>query len=1225
MAGRIVAPELFTVMGSVVDWAAVAEATQQSRPAAEIAKERGLGSAAGLQLRWAFKPEIGFPRLPFTVWVRGRKSVTDGATELKPTSVVVGGMQLLILDVPCAEVVVALDSGPGGLCLASTGVPLGSRIVDTAPVGAGAAVVILRGPQIRTVSVPLGSVVNAAIGQTHAVADDPEWKEIEIVGLPGDGRSATGTDLLADQGLVTALTDPVTASLDRYRRGAAFYGWDAELEPGVPAPPWVLADPVAIIKLFHAEMLGDFVDLVDTAAPGDQHRRDYQRPVATPSGRTATATFNPLRMLIYSALTDPLNALVTGFGTALQSVMLAELLPRLDTGALTHVPAATERSVLDVMVTSTWVDSAGKDAEYAALLLGAQHLSLPPATPAAVTASSRGHEAPTVLDGPFRAVVELAWTVPTAMLPFHLGSHALARRAQTPTGPAVTLLQKRPNDVAVQPIGETFDPLTPTRRTGSDTTYPIDGSAVPNVVRYAVANEDILGRWSRWAGASVSVAEPPAGTVTMAGARLDTTVVPGPCAAMLTVDVTWNWASRSVRTIEVVGRLYPQTWASDPPTDLSVPGIPGAIRTIGVGLLASITFDADGTITAATSGPGMSATAQHLSLDGMTIVATPLAGRGARRYRVAIAGFDLDFTAAGRWGLALWARGTEGVTPYRQGPWTTTPVVTSAADPRPPVITSAYEAVLLASLRDADGLHHARLTWTPMAGAGAYRVYTVSEATFRAMRGLPEPRPSDTLTTRLATLRAAFQADPDRRPFTRLGAEAVTGTSLPVTLPRGTKDLHLYVVLGVSAGEVESAWPASSDPLCGRRFVAFAAPQTVAPGPPELEISRVGPATIAPYAFHATVRIRSAAGATVSKIDLHRVRVPGAATELDTMGPPIATITGSSGGFTVVPTPAGDASSPSAGGTAQTVGTVTGVDAVDGSWRPVFYRAVAWGTDDPDRGQCGVRSLPSVVRQVVVPPAGDPPLTALTFVLPVAGSAQVRVDCATTAPVAPTLLGPHQVEAEVVARDAAGVTTTLDLAVAAATLNELPTTAPGAGASGLWRDDPAAGTSALHLLVRRAAFGTELRVRIRVTDPIGRLTEQVLTVPAGTPVIPPDILDPELTETTSGTVLTFVTSVPNSVDGLGDYVLEAALRRSPGVRRVVSATMPFADIAVLRRREDLLDPANEPLPIRRSGRTAGRTTIYIGVRAPGELRVSVVAPDGTRATISRLVGRRRFP
>jgi hypothetical protein len=1206
---RRVDPHTFMLIGCVTDWPALGAAQKQPEPADELAKKRGLESPRVLQLRWFFDPVLGYPSGPFTVWARPRRG-----TEIKPTPITAtefsfGSATALMLDDAYPEVYVDVGGGPGGLAYACNGMPLASPIVDFGPVAAGATVVRLSAPEIRVVVLPAGTAVNAVSALANSIADDKGWKEIEIVGLPGDGTTAAGTDLLAPQGLVNALTDPVSAAFDRFRRGAPLYGWDTQLEAAAAAPAWVLADPVGIIKLFQAEMLADFVDMVDNAAGSDQQLRDYFRTLATPTGQTAETRFNPLRLLLIGATTDPLNSLITGFGTAYDASVLGD-----EHGAATHLGQLSAQ--LDFMVTATFVDALGKSVEWAALLLGGVSTSLPPATPAAVTAVSQGLQSPAVLDGPFQPVVTVSWDATPTILPFHLGSQALARRGLTPGSGAVALMDKRPNDVALQPIGASVSATNPARRAVSDSSYEIAGMFATNTLRYSVATQDIFGRWSKWGSASCAVSEPPPGKATLLGPRLDTAVAADPCPATLTVDVSWDWANRSPQRIDVAGRLFAQVWPSDPPADVSVPAIPGAFDTALSGLLLSIAFAADGSITAVTPGPGLTATPQHLSADSTEFIVLPLTSRGPRRYRLTVSGFDLDFDTAGRWGLALWANGTEHVAPGRVGPFTSPPVVTSAADPRPPVIVSTYEAVTLASLRDAEGLHHARLEWAPMPGAVEYRVYTAAESTFRALTGLPVVTPAQTLTDRLAELRTTFQANPARRPFTRTSALPVTGTATQVSLPRGTKDLHMFVVIGVSAGGVESAWPVATDPQCGKRFVAFAAPQTVAPGPPALEVSLAGDGQSTDFA--AKVRVKTAPGARVSKVDLHRVRVADAAVSPDMMGPPVATIAGTGGAFTVVATPPGDPSSRSDDGVAQPIGTITGLDTVPGSWKPVFYRAVAWGTDDANRGQYGVRSQPSVVRQVVVPPSTPPDLSALAFLLPVAGSAAVRVDFTTAAPVAPTTLGPHTLEGEVVATDAAGASSTVALVVAKAPLGEMATAEPGAGLSGFWRDPTAGGVTPLHLLVRRADPDTTLRVRVRLSDPLGRITERTLGVPVVPPVQPPDLVNPTLTTVPGGAILAFTTSVPNTAPGVGPYRVEVKFRPSSG--RVANRGEDLADIPLARRNEDIFADAREAIPIRRSRRTLGTTSIAVGIRRAGTVAVAVVAPDGARATVSRRIG-----
>jgi len=286
---------------------------------------------------------------------------------------------------------------------------------------------------------------------------------------------------------------------------------------------------------------------------------------------------------------------------------------------------------------------------------------------------------------------------------------------------------------------------------------------------------------------------------------------------------------------------------------------------------------------------------------------------------------------------------------------------------------------------------------------------------------------------------------------------------------------------------------------------------------------------------------------------------------------------------------------------------------------------VAWGADDADRAQYGVRSQASVVRQVVVPPSAPPDLSALVFVLPVVSSANARIDFATAAPVDPTTLGPHVLEAEVLATDSAGVSSSVDLAGAKASLDALATAAPGAGVSALWRDPTVGGVTPLHLLVRRSDPDTTLRVRIRLTDPLGRITERTLDVPVVPPVPPPDITNPTLTAVAGGTILAFTTTAPDAAPEGGPYRVEVTFRPSTGT--IVRAGENLADIPLARPGEDIFASPGETIPIRRTRRTLGATWIAVGIRRAGTVTVAVVAPDGQTASINRRIIRRivRFP
>jgi hypothetical protein len=305
---------------------------------------------------------------------------------------------------------------------------------------------------------------------------------------------------------------------------------------------------------------------------------------------------------------------------------------------------------------------------------------------------------------------------------------------------------------------------------------------------------------------------------------------------------------------------------------------------------------------------------------------------------------------------------------------------------------------------------------------------------------------------------------------------------------------------------------------------------------------------------------------------------------------------------------------------------------VPGSWKPVFYRAVAWSSDDPQRGVYGGRSGPSTIRQVVVPPAGDPDLAPLTWTAATPGSPDVRVDTTTVTPVASTVLGPHRLQAEVLAEHADGTSEIIFRYPApvvppnadADRLDVVPGTAPGAGLSGLWLDAAVVGSTPVHLLIRRTDFADVLRVRIRISDPLGRLTERLLEVPAGNPVVPPDILNPQLVRIAGrGTVLTFDTSVPDEIPGIGDYELRVLYRvllapPHPLPVEQLTAGGRLGDVPALAGGENIFnDPA--PIPLRQLPRAPGLRTIGMVLRGTGFVRVDLLAPDGTSATLSRKV------
>lgn len=1211
---RIVDPSRFLLLGGLTDWTQIhkQQGGRRRDPPAEAARKRCLRSTQLLQLRWLMSKTLGYPIEPFTVW--RRPAGAPQAPEPVPFHFMFSpdGRNVCVLDAPRTQVYIEVRvQGTGNATFSAlAGAPISSPYVAEAAVTPTTTRFTMSATQISCLVVPAGWTITQILGLDDSVAEAPDWERIETVGLPVDASWAGIGGFGAGQGFVSQPVDPVQAALARFLRGAPLFGWLDELRPGVPAPAWSLADPKAMIETLQAQLLPQLREMVATLPPG-QHAGYHDDPVVLPSNGgnvAATLVHHPLDTLLYGAATDGLASLISGFGTAFEEALFFD--DRTGRPRVAH----------DYMVTALYKDGPGLQpgpVEYAAILYAPSPLGGIPA-PANLATAHAGLTSPATADQPWSAVTRVSWDALSNLLGMRVGAYAFAREGISPSTAAVALMRPRPLDTALQPIGLAMPEGNQARRHTTDGSYRLDAAFVPNTVSYAVAHHDLFGLFSPWSNVQATVSEPPVDKVPITMARLE--VVNGGtgnlCPAALVFEFSWDWRIRTPDLVQVAGRLYAQAALGEPPSNLGVPtGLASTLANTG-GLL-TIDFSPDGSAVASAATPGLDASVQYLSPQGTQVLAAPTQDAGIRRYRVSVTGFALDFNAAGRQGMALWARGREARAPGRLGPWPSAPVIASTADPRPPVVVNTREFVQLASLADADGVHHAVLEWPSAPGAAGYFVYACAESKFLSDRGIDLPAQHITLEDRLRNLRDAYAADPNRRSFTRLNETAVAGTRMPVVLPRGTKEIHLFVVIGVSVGQVESTWP--TDRLA---FCAYAAPQLKVPEPPTLEVVRRFDESS--NAYRALVRVRSTPGARVARIDLHRVRVPEAVGSVESMGPPVQSITGSSGAFTVTPTVS------AVRGESQPIGTVRGLDDVSGSWKTVYYRAVAWGTEDLDRGLYAGRSASSALRAVVVPPAAPPALEDPAWSQAAAGSADVVVDTAVLVPIAETALGPHRISVEAIALRADGSTgVALAYPEPGATpdpeadrLDLLPEV-PG----GVWREattpttpgEP--GRTPVRIRVPRASFDDALRVRVRLTDPLGRQTEHVLDVPPGSePVVvqPPDILDPQVFSIAGrGRFLSFATTAPDTDADGRPYVLHVSVTQAVlgfPIRARLRVDIELANIRPIASVNSLVRDGSQ-IPLGRA-RVGGRTQISALLREAGPVAVSLEAPDGTTASWS---------
>jgi hypothetical protein len=1224
---RIVDPSLFVAEAVHIDWLVAArkrgqlgDATSHTTSRAGAVRASRLvgavheGRTARLTaaLRWHvaahrgnFDGErdrgIGLPTGPFTVWRRASfSSQLEHTVPWRSRSYwQLPGYRGIELGARLAMARVEVTSSAGGFVfgLADPSTHLSAVTRSVAP--AGTTQVELHAPGIAGLLVPPGMSLNAVAGVT---VDDYQaidgWEEIEIVGLPVDPGKWTGIgDHAQDQGPVGALVAPRDAAVDRLHRGTPPFGWFPLVAPGVAAPAWEPPDADALVDDLAAELLPHLRE----ALARQQVEQMLQRigvelpPPATLDGNAmpadpSTAKVAPITVLQVGVGTDPFLSLALGYGTNVS-----------EDGLDPDVKPFHDGSRWDYMITAPY--ARGLDGESDPVELVAYALrpvqATPPPVPAALAAEHRAHESPATVDDPWAASAIVRWQRPPKTTLFRVASYA-ATRHEPGAADAEPLMEKRP--------AGGFEPIAPARSTTdpegnlvhlTDRRLIIPNDPGSRSVRYSVATQDLFGLWSAWRGGDHTATQPPPVPPRLVAARLD---LPAPasgfvCAGDLVVDFTWDWTDRRPRRIFLAGRLYAAASRSTPPPSSAPPA--GLDRTIAGGQPAVVVeFSGD---VASVDGI-VTERLRYLSPEGDREV-TPGSAQSdeVRRYRLRIPGFSVDFATTPHAGLALWVRGDERLAPHHPTA-TTGPLVVYASDPVPRPMLPPI--VPLGSLPDAEGRSHGKLSWPAVPGAAGYHVYTADELTLLAHHGEPEPDPDATLSARYQTLIDAFTADQDRRPFTRTTSRPVTGTTLDVALPRGSRAIHTYVVITTGAGNVEGPWPGAAE--AEGALLALASPRLASPPPPEL-LATAHPAT---GAVRLTLTTRP--GHAVDRIDLHRVRVDDAARSFETMGPPIVTVPGAGG--------AGWTRTPVDGGGARYAGT----DAtLTPSWRRVWYRAVAWGAPDGLRGLVPGRSQPSNPFSLVVPP-GPPELSTPVVSWPGGSPADVQISFTSPAPVAATALGPHRLELRLDdVTDPSAPAPVLDVA---ATLDALPTQPPATG-DGWWRV-PSSTPGEYRVLVRRSSAAVPLGGIVRLVDPLGRVAQQRIDVAAGSVLPEPDLSDVQLVPVGGDWVLAFTSDSPLA------YVVRVTatprrmfpipfprpgrlpVPRPPLLGRPLVAQAPLGDLPVV----SALPGGTDPLVVVRQRGTGPRHAYAALARVPvTRFEVRLTSPDGRTAAVTREV------
>lgn len=890
------------------------------------------------------------------------------------------------------------------------------------------------------------------------LANLPDWEAIEIVGLPVDDRWADTPYSLNEQGPLSAPLEPVKAALRRLEIGAPPIGWTRFDIGDLSLNDWVAPDINAYLKLLRESRLLDGVrEMFLNKTKAIEHslylhkeephsfrmmpRLTLDDAVGLANTQdVAESEWYPLRLFALTAGSDPYAALALGFGTALN--------------------ISGEADTILMVSARHQLTPDGPKFELADIVWPFKPLRRPD-PPIGLATRLVSRTRPQRLDGPALDSVGVSWNRPLnpayAVVPPdepYPVSYVIGR-----FGPEIwrseILITSRPPDVGgwipyVPSLTADASPMLFPHHLARTTTTGNPPITIPDVtgdtITYAVAAQDLFGRWSPWQTVSFNTSTEAAQIPQILSVRLGD-------QGDLTVDFAWDWSDRSPEFIELSGAY---------------------VDALSVVVLAA-RFDFGG------SPQPMSSSFQIVPLDPEMKPITNWGAAqdkqpgdpGTRYYRLT-AQIPLsfndkpwrDFQVQGRGQCRLHAMAIPGgfnISSF--GP----PVITRVLNPTPPEPPKLPETPQWASLPDAAGVSRAVLTWDAMARAKGYIVYEATETALLSALNQPAPDTSVSFTTRLATLRSANLRDL-RQTFRRVERELIPqGTGkifYEVTLPRGTRVMHLFAVTAVSENNQESKWPSQSN-----EFAAFATPRLRVPGPPVLE------ADLDPTAAQPNVhlRVEIVDSTPIDRVEIFRTTSEEVSKSVDKMGPPInpSVVAGLNFSFT-------DTS-------------------ITGDWQRLWYRAQSWSAPDPNDGWVEARSIASAPVPVVVIPNTAPTITGIRVNESGSTETESLVSWVTSAPFSITPLGSHQAVIEARGMDN-NLLLRLDGPLDA--LDHVSNEAALPGPQPANRRIIRVGTTPGYRLfawLPRPPLGQPFTVDLKVIDPLGRIGLGSANVPSPSP------------------------------------------------------------------------------------------------------------------------------
>jgi hypothetical protein len=1006
------------------------------------------------------------------------------------------------------------------------------------------------------------------------LANLPDWEPIEVVGLPVDDSWADSGYRTDEQGPRVQPLPPIDAAERRLRAGAPRIGWPGLTLDGAALPAWQSADLHAYLRdLLESRLLhGIHAMLRDVPLPADHdkyvdkeqeagnigrltpHLLLNNAPALMENDQTARSEWRPLGLMLVAAGSDPLAALALGFGTALPY-------------------DGNAPDVIYMVSVRQRFNNQGAEFEVADVVTP---VNLPaPDPPSGLAVATLSRTRPQTLDGPQMEAIGVTWDRPlnpnssTAPNSAYPASYAVGRFGTSGASTAL-LLTPRPPEV------RGWLPYIARKATNAGPVLFVDhilrtttiaGQVVPRPLRvqatYAVAAQDIFGRWSTWQTVPFEgIDERP-----QLPALLAVQLTPD---GQVTVEFSWDWADRSPEFAELIG-----AFEDDPGTRLFT----ARVQFGGTPQPTFAGFQLLPLDQSRTPAPGWGS-----SQDPPPAPLQP-AEVGPRFYRLTTS-IALNFAGKPWRVLQVQARGQCHIHQTYINNWNISPFgppsSTRVYDPLPPPPPTVPEAPQWASLRDPAGISRMLLTWGAVPNADGYVLYEATETTLLAALSLPGPDTSQPFTDRLAVLRTA-NLPALHSVFRRVQKELITSPSYEVSLPRGSNVMHFYAVTAMSANQVESPWPASS-----KQFIAVAAPRLVIPAAPILE-AEADAAAGRPTA-KVTVGLRP--GPAVQQVELYRTTSDKLALSADTMGPPIAVLNVNGNALTFTD------------------------DTVTPGWQRIWYRTVAWAADDDQVGLVGARSLSSAAVSVLLPPSDPPDIHDLRVNEPGSSENEALISWAANAPVAVTPLGPHTAVLE--ARDAADhVTTRLEGRLDALPFVNSRADLPAANPAD--RKIVRVGTSPqrYYVWVPRPAADQPCKVTAKMIDPLGRIANLSADIPP-LPALPEPELGPVQITTTPLSLLVahWQMLVPVQPDPPEQYILRAVVRvpSDPAAQPLtIQATLDqVPEVAEVQN----LPPGQVMALFNHIARVQGTQQYFIFLHLvhPLEVSVTLVDPRGRTTT-----------